>query len=103
MDLVEFGSTDPIPFKLTLNGVAVTGITFDAADVTLSKDGAAFTNIGANCTEVGQGWYIWTPSAAADTQCNYGIINVVDSSGSAFDETGVLFYTGGNAGARFNG
>ena len=102
-DFVRYGSQDPIPFKISLSGVAVTGVTFDAADVKLSKDGAAFANIGSACTEVGLGWYIWTPASAADTQCEYGIINIKDNVGSAFDENGVIFYTGGNASARYDG
>ena len=103
VDLVRYGSQDPIPFKVTLSGAGVTSLTFDAADIQLSKDGAAFANIGTACTEVGLGWYIWTPALVADTQCGYGVINIKDNVGSAFDENGIVFYTGGNAAARFDG
>lgn len=96
MILVRYGSTDPIPFKATLNGVAVTSLIFASNDITLSKDGGSFANIGSEVTEVGKGWYIWTPSAAAQTQCEYGIINVKDVVGTAFDENGITFYTGGD-------
>lgn len=102
-DLYRYGSTDPIPFKVTLSGAAVTGLAFDAADIQLSKDGAAFANIGTACTEVGLGWYIWTPAAAANTQCEYGVINIADNVGSLFDESGIIFYTGGDSSARYDG
>ena len=104
-DLVRYGSVDPIPFKATLSGVAVAGLTFQAADVKLSIDNAAVIDIGTEVTEatIGLGWYIWTPSAAARTQCGYGVINVKDDSGSEFDENGIVFYTGGDENARFNG
>lgn len=102
-DLYTYGTTDPIYFKLTLSGVAVTGVNFDAADVKLSKDGGAFANIGADCAETtgGLGWYSWTPASVSDTQCNVIIINVKDNVGSAFDENGIVMATGGNASARF--
>ena len=103
VDLVRYGSQDPIPFKVTLSGLAVTGLTFDAADIQLSKDAGAFANIGTACTEIGLGWYAWTATLAADTQCNYGVINIKDAVGTAFDENGVVFYTGGNVAARFDG
>lgn len=104
-DLYTYGSTGKIYFKLTLSGVAVTGVTLDAADVKLSKDGAAFTNIGSACAETtaGLGWYAWTPGASTDTQCEVMIINVKDNAGSAFDENGLVITTGGSASARFGG
>lgn len=101
--LVRYGALDPIPFKVTLSAVAVTGLTFSAADIQLSKDGAAFANIGSEISEIDLGWYIWTPTAATQTQCAFGIINVKDDVGSAFDENGIVFLTGGNASARYNG
>ena len=102
-ELVRYGSLDPIPFKITLSGVAVAGLTLQAADLQLSKDGAAFANIGTEVTEIGLGWYYWTPSAAAQTQCEYGVLNLSDDVGSVFDENGIVFYTGGNSSARFDG
>lgn len=103
--LHRYGSVDPIYFKLTLNGVAVTGITFDAADVKLGLDGGTAANIGTACTETtfGLGWYKWTPASTANTQCKTGIINVKDNVGSAFDENGIIFITGGNAAAQYDG
>lgn len=103
-ELVRYGSIDPIPFKLTLSGAAVTGLTLQAADVQLSIDGGAFAEIGLSITEIGLGWYKWTPALAANTQCEYGIINIKDAvGGPVFDENGIVFYTGGNASARHNG
>jgi len=103
--LHRYGSIDPFFFKLTLSGVAVAGVTFDAADVKLSKDGAAFANIGTACAEAtgGLGWYKWTPAAAANTQCKIGIINIKDNVGTLFDENGVVFVTGGDASAQHDG
>ena len=101
--LFTYGSTQPVYFKLTLSGVAVTGVTFQAADVQLSKDGAAFANIGTACTEVGLGWYKWTPAAAANTQCKTAIINIKDVIGSLFDENALLLVTGGSASALYDG
>lgn len=103
MILVSYGSTDPIPFKATLSGVGVSGLTFATDDIKLSKDGGSFINIGLEVSAVGNGWYIWTPSAASRTQCKYGIINIKDALGSAFDENGITFYTGGDASARYTG
>ena len=97
MILVKYGSTEPIPFKATLSGVGQTGLTFSSNDVRLSKDGGTFSNIGSEVSEVGLGWYIWTPSVASQTQCKFGIINIKDALGSQFDENGITFYTGGDA------
>ena len=106
-DLYTYGSTDPIYFKVTLSGVGVASLTFQAADIKVSKDGAAFANastIGTVAeTTAGLGWYKWTPSAASATQCEVLIINVKDDSGSEFDENGLVIATGGNASARFSG
>lgn len=101
--LFRYGSTDPIYFKLTLSGAAVTGVTFQAADVKLSKDGAAFANIGTACTEVGLGWYKWTPAAAANTQCQTAIVNIKDDVGTLWDENALLLVMGGNASALYDG
>lgn len=102
--LIRYGSTNPVYFKATLSGDGVTGLTFATDDVQLSKDGAAFADISSAITEVGLGWYKWTPAAAANTQCKTGIINIKDQSATAvFDENGVVFVTGGDASAFYDG
>jgi len=105
MQLTKYGSINPIYFKLTLSGVAVTGVVFDAADVKLSQDGAAAINIGTECTETtfAGGWYKWTPSVTSRTQCKTGILNIKDNIGTLWDENGLIFITGGHASAQYNG
>ena len=105
--LYLYGSTEPIYFKVTLAGVGVPSLTFQANDVKVSKDGAAFANastIGTVAeTTAGLGWYKWTPSAASATQAKVLIINVKDDVGTEFDENGIIIHTGGNASAYHSG
>lgn len=103
IDLYRWGATDPIYFKLTLNGAGVV-TTLASDDVKLSKDGAAFTNIGLSCTSVGNGIYKWTPAAGSNTQCEVMIINIKDAAGGPlFDENCLIIATGGDTTARFDG
>lgn len=108
-DLYTYGSTDPIYFKVTLAGVGVTGLTFQDADIELSKDGGNWASINADTTVVeveaaaGYGVYKWTPQAASETQCEVMVLNIKDAVGSAFDENCLIISTGGNASARFSG
>lgn len=102
IDLFRYGSQEPIYFKVTLNGVGVTGLTLANDDIKLSQDGAAFTNIGTACSEVGMGVYKWTPAAGSNTQCGVMVINIKDASGGAFDENCLIIATGGDASARFD-
>ena len=60
-DLYTYGTTDPIYFKITLNGAGVIP-TLVLGDIQVSKDGAAFTNIPlAQLASVGLGVHKWTP------------------------------------------
>ena len=103
-DLLLYGSTEPLQFKATLNGVGVTGLTFQAADVQLSVDGTTtWANIGTECSEIGNGIYAWTPTSSTQTQAEQVTISVIDSSGSLFDENALIVVTGGSSLARFSG
>ena len=103
-DLYNYGSTDTIPFKVTKNSVAVTGLApFSTGDIQASVAGAAFANIDSEVTEIGLGWYLWTPTVATQTQGEFVIINVKEVLGTNFDENGIVLYTGGNASARYSG
>lgn len=107
-DLYNYGTTEPIPFKVTKNGAGVDSITFSSWDVQLSLQGSAFLDISGQCDEMigtgqGEGWYVWTPSIAAYTSVPYFIIHIKEQAGTNFDENGLVFYTGGNASARFSG
>jgi hypothetical protein len=102
-DLHVYGSLDPIYFKVTKNGVGVTGqAPFSTGDIQLSIDGGTFSNIDTEVTEVGLGWYKWTPTGT-ETQGQVLIINVKEVVGTNFDENGLVIATGGNASARFSG
>ena len=101
--LYNYGTLDPIPFKVTKNGAGVTGLTFSTGDIQASVDGAAFANIDTEITETGLGWYLWTPTIATQTQGEFVIINVKEVLGTNFDENGIVLYTGGNASARYSG
>lgn len=104
VDLQVYGSTDPIPLKITLNGVGV-NVTLAAGDVKLSKDGGAVANVSALPVAVDganmPGAYLWTPTSA-ESSCKVMILNIKDVSGAAFDENMIIVSTGGNASARFN-
>jgi hypothetical protein len=100
-DLVTYGSTDPVYFKLTLDGAGVV-VTLATGDVTISKDGAAFANVNTLPTSIGNGWYSWTPSST-ELECEQAILNIADASGSAFDENGILIHTGGDVNAYHSG
>ena len=104
-DLYEYGSQEPIFFKVTLNGVGVTGLTFQDADIELSKSGAAFGTINADesVTEIDHGVYKWTPENASETQTEVIILNIKDAVGTEFDENCLIIATGGHASARFSG
>lgn len=108
-DLHVYGSVDPIFFKVTLDGVGVSGLTFQDADIQLSKSGANWETITASTSVVeveaaaGYGIYAWTPTSGTQTQTEVIILNIKDSLGSAFDENCLIIATGGNANARFSG
>jgi len=104
INLYRWGDTDPIYFKLTLNGAAVTGVSLANDDVKLSQDGAAFANIGTACAEVANGIYKWTPAAGSNTQCKVMIINIKDATGGPlFDENCLIITTGGDTSAGLDG
>ena len=104
-NLYTYGTTSPIYFKVTLDGAGVTGLTFQDADIQLSKDGVSFSSINADTTvtEVGFGVYEWVPASPTETEAEVLIINIKDNSGSAFDENCLIIATGGNSSARFSG
>ena len=100
-----YANTDPIYFKLTKNGVGVTGqAPFSAGDIFACVDGGAGTDISANVTETtfGYGWYVWTPTAGQTTGLVI-IINIAEAVGTNFDENGMSIVTGGNSSARMSG
>lgn len=105
--LYKYGAQKTIFFKVVnSSNQGVIGLTFDANDIAVSKDGAAGTNIGTQVTETtfGRGWYQWTPASAAQMQCEQLIIDIKDTAGGpAFAENGGLFATGGNLNAFYNG
>jgi hypothetical protein len=105
-DLYVYGATDPIFFKATLEGRGVPSLSFQDADVKISKDGHDAVNAASHGTvaetSAGLGWYTYTPVASV-TQCEVLIINVEDAVGSAFDENGLVIAMGGHASARFSG
>jgi hypothetical protein len=99
IDLYRYGDTDPIYFKLTLNGAGV-ATTLASADVKLYKDGTYSADIGTACTSLGAGLYKWTPAAGSNTQCKVMILNIKDASGGPlFDENCLIITTGGSASA----
>ena len=103
MNIYRYGAQVPVYFKLTLNGEGVAGLTLASDDVKLSKDGAAFTNIGLVCAGIGNGLYAWTPAATSNTQCKTFCINIKDVTGGAFDENCLIYATGGDPLAQLNG
>ena len=103
MNIYRYGAQVPVYFKLTLNGIGVAGLTLANDDVKLSKDGATFTSIGTACTGIANGVYKWTPAVPANTQCKTFCINIRDVTGGAFDENCLIYATGGDPLAMFNG
>ena len=110
IDLYRYGSTAPICFKVTLNGVGV-DVTLAAADVRLKTyDGVAWStvaNVGTACTAVDStqcpGLQQWIPAAGSNTQAELIILNIKDNDGGgAFDENCLIIATGGDASARFD-
>lgn len=110
-NLYLYGAVAPIYFKATKNGVGVSGLTFQDADIELSKDGGNWASINADTSveeiEVGAGYgvYKWTPEASAETQAEVLILNIKDASGAPtlFDENCLVISTGGDPSARFSG
>ena len=110
MQFHEWGKTQKMPFKVTLNGVGVS-LTFATGDVKLSVDGAAAANVDvASITAVPStandvaGNYYWTPTAAQTQAAEFFSLYIKDLSTTiAFDENVITHYTGGNASARFSG
>jgi len=101
--LYRYGAVEPVYFKITLSAVAVTGLTLGSTDFTISKDGAGFSSIGLEVTEVGKGVYKWTPSAATQTQAKVVLLNLADVVGSEFDENLIILITGGDSSAFLSG
>jgi hypothetical protein len=105
INIHRYGSQAPIYFKITLSGLGVTGLTFLSADIQVSKDGAAFANIGTACNnEAGNGVYSWIPAAGSWTQCEVMAINIKATTTNigAFDENCLIIQTGGDASARLD-
>lgn len=103
IDIYRWGDTDPIYFKLTLNGAGVV-TTLAAADVKLYKDGTYTGDVGTACTSIGAGLYKWTPAAGSNTQCKVMILNIKDvTSPKVFDENCLVITTGGDASAGLDG
>lgn len=85
------GTTPIIPLKLYLSG-SNTDATGKTVAVTISKNGAAFGNPSAgatNATEIGNGWYYYTPSAT-DSGTNGALI--VRGTASGCDNSEVLHF-----------
>jgi hypothetical protein len=103
-DLYRTGSVKPVYFKITLNGVGVSGLTLQAADIKLSLDDATAVNIGGEVTEatIGLGWYKWTPASSARTTGDIVVVNVKDDdAGGEFDENGFVLHFGGDQSVGF--
>jgi len=98
--LVRYQTLEPIFFKLTLSGAGVSGITLLSADVQYHRsiDGGVFTVIGADCSEIGLGWYKYTPGAVTITETPTVVINIKATGGNVglFDENGIILLTGGH-------
>lgn len=99
-----YGTQDKLYFKVTKNGVGV-NVTLATADVKITKDGGAVSNVVVTPTAVDgtnmPGVYTWTPEAAEAT-CEVMIVNIKDSTATGlFDENCLIIPTGGNSSARF--
>lgn len=102
---IVYGSTDPLYFKLTKNGVGVNP-TLVAADFRLSKDdagGIALNSIPVAVDAINmRGVFKWTP-ITTETQAKTIVVNCKDAAGDEFDENMLVWYTGGSAPAFHNG
>lgn len=114
VEFMTYGSTDPIPFMITLDGDPVlveADLDLVDGDIILRKwtSGGGIVDrqidVSAEITVVNQTShvsYYWTPASSADTECNWGHLIIRDvSSGGVFDGNSIIFYTGGDALARF--
>lgn len=105
VNLQVYANLDPIPFKITKNGVAIAGLTFSTGDIQakiLNGTTLGWSDIDTEVTDEGLGWYSWTPTGTATTG-KVVIINVKEVSGTNFDENGLTLETGGHANARHSG
>ena len=108
INIHRWGSLDPIYFKVTKDGAGVTGLTFDDADIELSKDGNNWAGVSASTTVVEveaaalYGVYKWTP-AGQETEAEVIILNIKEASGTLFDENCLIIQTGGDSNARLTG
>jgi len=103
--LTRYGVIKPYRFKITLNAAGVSGIVLLSADLQLSLDSAVFAEVGTEVTEIGLGWYQWTPSSVSQMQIENGILNLKATGGNLglFDENGGQYDTGGHSDAFLNG
>ena len=104
----QFGDVKPYCFQLVdSNGDWVTSHSFAAADVKhRAWNGSAWTswaNEGAECLELGNGTYYWTPTASSKTQYEIIVLAITDSTGSTFLDNSIHLYTGGHDDAYFDG
>lgn len=110
MILYRYASTDPIFFKITLNGVGKEDLSLAATDVQFSRAGAAWEN----CSAFGQvtqcackgGWYKWVPSGnTIMAGAEVILINIKDTtqSGALFNENAFQYFLGGDDLGRLNG
>ena len=103
-----YGDVKPVPFRLIdSSGNKVTGRAFVAADLYWSGwNGSVWTTFaadGLNVSEVGRGFYVWTPSAASKTQYEIVLLDIEDSTGTTFIDNGITAQVGGDPSAYHDG
>jgi hypothetical protein len=106
--LYTYGDVKPVVFRLVdSGGNKVTGHTFLSDDLYWSGwNGSVWSTFaadGLNVSEVGRGFYMWTPSAASKTQYEIVVLDILDSAASTFIDNAIIVQTGGNAAAYQDG
>ena len=103
----RYGGVKPIAFKLTKNGIAVTNQTFTLGDLqtrVVNGTNTTWSNVPlTDITNLGLGWYLWTPSETLQTSGELVLLNIKDADGTDFNENGLCLETGGDDAARHDG
>lgn len=97
----EYNVSDSVKFKLynPAGTAGLTGVTWAAGDVKISKDGGAFANATNNPTAIAEGWYTIT-FTAAELSAKQIIVQIEDAEGTWL-ETGFIIETYASASSQF--
>lgn len=106
--LYTYGDVKPVVFRLIdSSGNKLASHTFVLNDLYWSgwngSSWSTFAADGTNVSEIGRGFYMWTPSATSKTQYEIVVLDIEDSTGATYIDNAIIVQTGGDTAAYQDG